>query len=413
MATLSVKPNPAVLNEDATISTRTATRSVRILIVFNTVSLYGMERYVIELFDLLRPEVQPHFLLSYTTRRMQLPLLKEIELRGLEHSFFSDRLGWPKIGRPHTPRQAWQMTIAMFKGNRDVLRQALDCDVIYLPAWGYGLFALIAGAHARLTGKRVVYGFHDLPRAWQLPLRLISLMVSDCVHHTRFGYEFTTRTNPYIVRKKNFICPGRTQSWRLCEADPQVQRALEGKRNLLFIGQMSRPKGIDLLLEAFASLATEYPDAQLHVVGDGPEEDRLRHTIASMGLDSRVHFWGYRDDVHDFLRSTYLYVHPSPPSRFVESFGRGVVEAMSQGVPVVCFRSGALEEIVLHEQTGLVCEQETVASLAANVRRFLDDRRFRASCGRAGLTRFRENYSDEVIRTHWLQFFRVGVECEC
>jgi glycosyltransferase involved in cell wall biosynthesis len=390
---------------------RKVARPVRVLIVFNTVFLYGMERYVIELFDLLRPEVEAHFLLSYTTYRKQLPLLAEIERRGLEHSFFSDRTGWPRIGRPHSLRQAWQMLVALAKGNRDVLQRSLGCDAIYLPASSYGYFALLAAPYFRLRGRRVVFGFHDLPLTWRLRLRLVSLLVSDFVHHTRFGYEFAVRTNPYLARKKTFICPGRTQSWRFCDSDPQVCRQLEGKRNLLFVGQLRRTKGIGLLLEAFASLAAEYPDIHLQVLGEGPEEQPLRRAIASMGLESRVHLWGYRDDVYDFLRLTYLYIHPSPPW-FAESFGRGVVEAMSQAVPAVCFRSGALEEIVVHQQTGLVCDEEAAACLASSIRRFLDDTRFRSSCARAASSRYQELYSDDQVRARWIRFLgraRPGV----
>ena len=383
-------------------------KPIRVLIVFNTVFLYGMERQVIESFDLLRPEIEPHFLLSYTTYRKQLPLLTEIERRGLKHSFFSDRKDWPKIGRPRSLRQAWRMAVAMIKGNRDVLRQARGCDAIYLPAWGYGLFALLAGAYAGLTGKRVIYCFHDLPRGWLGRLRLVSLVVSDCVHHTRFGYDFTVRTNPYIARKRTLICPTRTQTYRLCNADARVRCELEGKRNLLFVGQVGRHKGIDLLLEAFRCLAVQYSDLHLHVLGGGPYEPELRRSVGALGLDSRVHTWGYRDDVHDFLRWTYLYIHPSPPSRFQEAFGRGAVEAMSQQVPVVCFRSGALQEIVLHEKTGLICEEETPECLAQNIRRFLDDPRFRSSCARAALSRAQEMYSDDSIRGRWVSFLTEG-----
>ena len=372
--------------------------------MFNTVYLYGMERQVIELFDLLRPEVEPHFLLSYTICRQQLPLLTEIERRGLEHSFFSDRSEWPRIGRPRSLRQAWRMAMAMIKGNRDVLRRSLDRDAIYLPATGYGFFALFAALYCRARRKRVIFEFHDLPRSWQLRLRLVSMLATDCIHHTRLGYDFTVGTNPYIARKKTFICPGRTQSSRVCDPDPQVRRALEGNRNLLFVGRVNHSKGIDLLLEAFASLASDYSDVRLHILGGCDEEQDLRHTIAALGLDARVRFWGYRDDVLDFFRLTYLYVHPSPPSRVMESFGRGVVEAMSQGVPVVCFRSGALGEIVLHQQTGLVCDEETVACLASNIHRFLDDRSLRSSCAEAARNRFQQLYFDDAIRARWLTF---------
>jgi len=404
LATIGVQPDCVEPQRHVEAAGRQPVRPVRVLIVFNTVFLYGMERQVIESFDLLRPEVEPHFLLSYTTQRKQLPLLAEIVRRGLEHSFFSDRTDWPKIGRPRSLRQAWQMAMAMIKGNRDVLRRSLDCDAIYLPATGYGYFALLGALYCRLRRKRVVFEFHDLPRTWQLRLRLVSMLATDCVQQTRFACDFSARTNPYLARKKTFICPARTQTWRLCDSDPQVRRALAGKRNLLFVGQVSLHKGIDLLLEAFSSLASHYPDIHLHVLGGGPQEQALRTRIESARLDSRVHLWGYRHDVDDFLRMTYLYIHPSPPSRFHECFPRGALEAMSQEVPTVCFRSGGLQEMVVDGKTGLVCEEETPECLAANIRRFLDDPRFRSSCARGALSRFQELYSDDRIRARWIEF---------
>ena len=407
MAAIDVKPECVEPRVHAQADDRPVVGPVRVLIVFNTVFLYGMERQVIESFDLLRPEVEPHFLLSYTAYRRQLPLLAEIERRGLEHSFFSDRTDWPKIGRPHSLRQAWQMAVAMIKGNRDVLRRSFGCDAIYLPAWGYGFCALLAGCYARLTGGRVIYCFHDLPHRRLLGLRLLAPLLTDCIHLTRFGYDFTVRTNPYIARKKTYICPTRTQSSRLCATDPRVRHGLEGKRNLLFVGQLTYIKGFDLLLEAFASLALRYPDVHLQVLGASSDEKQLRNTIAGMGLESRVHLWGYRNDVHDFLRRAYLYVQSSPPSRVHDCFPRGALEAMSQAAPTICFRSGGLQDMLLHEKTGLICEEETAECLARNICRLLDDPELRDKCAHAALRRYQEVYSDARVRESWMGIFGI------
>jgi glycosyltransferase involved in cell wall biosynthesis len=98
-------------------------------------------------------------------------------------------------------------------------------------------------------------------------------------------------------------------------------------------------------------------------------------------------------------------VHSSPPSRFHESFGRSVVEAMALGVPTVCFRSGALQEIVVHEETGLICD-ESAASLTAALNRFLMDVAFRNRCGGNARRRYNELFSPGVVRDRWLQFFK-------
>jgi glycosyltransferase involved in cell wall biosynthesis len=107
------------------------------------------------------------------------------------------------------------------------------------------------------------------------------------------------------------------------------------------------------------------------------------------------------------MRFAYIYVHSSPPSRFHESFGRSVVEAMAHGVPIVCFRSGALQEIVLHEETGLICE-ESAFSLASALNRFLEECEFRGVCGKGARQRYEQEYSSVVVRPRWAQMLASG-----
>ena len=179
-----------------------------------------------------------------------------------------------------------------------------------------------------------------------------------------------------------------------------------------FVGQISQHKEVDILLQAFKPIAREHQDVMLHLVGGCREHFRRQlhlDLLAESALIDRVKFWGYREDVLHLLRSAFLYVHSSPPSRFHESFGRSVVEAMALGIPTVCFRSGALQEIVVHEQTGLICD-ESVASLTAALNRFLTDVSFRNRCGDNARRRYDELYSPLVVRDRWIQFFKSGEE---
>jgi glycosyltransferase involved in cell wall biosynthesis len=109
------------------------------------------------------------------------------------------------------------------------------------------------------------------------------------------------------------------------------------------------------------------------------------------------------------MRFAYVYVH-SPPSGFHESFGRSVVE-MAHGVPTVCFRSGALQEIVLHENTGLICE-ESASSLASALNRFLEECEFRDACGKGARQRYKQEYSSVVVRPRWAKLLRAKGETD-
>jgi glycosyltransferase involved in cell wall biosynthesis len=96
-------------------------------------------------------------------------------------------------------------------------------------------------------------------------------------------------------------------------------------------------------------------------------------------------------------------VQPSPPSRFHESFGIGLVEAMSFGIPSVCFRSGAFEEIMIHEETGLICEDEQPQALAESIQRLLGDIDLRNYCGQQAFKRYHERYSQSLVKEKWLE----------
>jgi glycosyltransferase involved in cell wall biosynthesis len=260
--------------------------------------------------------------------------------------------------------------------------------------------------HYRVTGRRVIHHFHDLGTNNGLFALWIPL-VTDFIHNTEFGYQDVVTKLPAIKRKRNFVVPNILEVDQRLPDDPEVCHSFTGRRNLFFVGQISGHKGVDILLKAFSLIAPKYPDVLLHLVGGCGNDFRreLDREIESAGLGDRVRFWGFREDATRLMRFAYVYVHTSPPSRFHESFGRSVVEAMGHGVPTVCFRSGALQEIVLHEKTGLICE-ESASSLASALNRFLEESKFREVCGKEARQRYEQEYSSVVVRPRWAQLLR-------
>ena len=73
---------------------------------------------------------------------------------------------------------------------------------------------------------------------------------------------------------------------------------------------------------------------------------------------------------------------------------------MALGVPSVCFRSGALQEIVRHEKTGLLCE-ESPAALAGALNRFLVNPELRATCGEEARRVYEQDYAPSVVHPRW------------
>jgi len=259
-----------------------------------------------------------------------------------------------------------------------------------------------------MSRQKVIYFFHDMVSRPSRKVKLAIALSSDLVHYAERSRQMVSLANPIVRGRRNHVIPPCVE---IRSSGALDLSRWQSKRIILFVGQVSAHKGLDLLAEAFLALAGRYPDISLHIVGASQSslpswfEKLLAH---APGVD--IKHWGYIDNVHDLFRAAYVYVHPSPPSRFHESFGRGVVEAMALGIPTVCFKSGPLEEIVVHERTGLVCEEESAACLAQNISRFLDDARFRDRCAKAAMQRYDERYADGPIRAAWIELLQGSPE---
>ena len=74
----------------------------------------------------------------------------------------------------------------------------------------------------------------------------------------------------------------------------------------------------------------------------------------------------------------------------------------------VAFRSGALVEIIEHNVTGLLCEEESAECLAAAIGRLLDDPALRDRLGKRAREKFEQFYSPESIREQWLKLLDLS-----
>jgi glycosyltransferase involved in cell wall biosynthesis len=368
-----------------------------------------MERAVIETFDALRPETEPCFVQGSLIYAAGLPVIEEMRRRGLNIALLPDKRHWPQIGKPQSIRHFGQMLKAAVVVNLAILKAAWKKDVLYVPSISYGHLAIVAALWFRIRNRRVIHHFHDLDTNTSTFPFWIAL-VTDFVHNTEFGYAAVSKSLPAIRYKRNAVIPCIVDVESRGAEDLEAKRVLAGTRNIFFVGQVSKHKGVDLLLEAFKTVAGTYPDAMLHLVGGcaGSFQHELEELCSHPTLAGRVKCWGYRSDAQQLLRSAYVYVHASPPSRFRESFGRSVVEAMALGVPTVCFRSGALQEIVVHEQTGLLSD-ESASCLTTALGHFLADPEFRNKCSQNAVRRYDELYSPRVVRQRWLELLTPSI----
>ena len=112
---------------------------------------------------------------------------------------------------------------------------------------------------------------------------------------------------------------------------------------VLFVGRFEEYKGIEYLIRAVSTLRAEGLDLKLTLVGSGPLENRLRSLAHSVCMERHIRFPGYvqeEGDLREFYRTADVFVLPSIAS---EGTPKVVMEAVSQGIPVVATDVGKHE----------------------------------------------------------------------
>jgi GalNAc-alpha-(1->4)-GalNAc-alpha-(1->3)-diNAcBac-PP-undecaprenol alpha-1,4-N-acetyl-D-galactosaminyltransferase len=134
------------------------------------------------------------------------------------------------------------------------------------------------------------------------------------------------------------------------------------------MGRLTAQKGFDLLLKAFAQLATKHPEWNLRIIGDGPLREELKELANTLGVSARVTFTGLVPDPTPLLKSSQLFVMAS---RY-EGFPYVALEALASGLPVIytdC-QSGP-REIIRDGVDGRLVPNGDVNALAAMMERLM------------------------------------------
>ena len=162
---------------------------------------------------------------------------------------------------------------------------------------------------------------------------------------------------------------------------------------VLFVGQLNRLKGIEVLLHAATRVLTEVPDAQFRIVGDGPEMARMVALISDLNIQRQVTFLGWLDSagVAEEMRKCRVFANPSMHRGGYESVQ---IEAMACERIVVSPDAGSNRTLITPDETGLMFGQGSARSLArALVKALRLDRRAARAMGVRARNRVVEEFS--------------------
>lgn len=146
-------------------------------------------------------------------------------------------------------------------------------------------------------------------------------------------------------------------------------------------------------IRGFSQVATEFPQARLIIVGEGEERPPMEALIGELGLKTRVSLLGLRSDIPALLDAADVFLLSSVS----EGIPLTLIEAMAAALPCVSTRVGGTGEVVLDQETGLLCRPADPADLAAKLRPLLASSELRRQLGEAGRHRSHQRFSDRQM----------------
>ncbi|HSC87461.1 MAG TPA: glycosyltransferase family 4 protein [Polyangiaceae bacterium] len=178
---------------------------------------------------------------------------------------------------------------------------------------------------------------------------------------------------------------------------------------LIFVGRLVDEKGPADAIDALELLRGDLPGAKLWIVGSGQDEEALRVRCEARGLSECVRFvgWVAPESIRTYLHAADVFLGPSRTAvdGWVEAQGLTFLEAMAAEVPVVATRSGGIVDAVVHEESGLLVDENSPAQLADAVRRLVKEPGLAERVVRGGLARLGEGFSRTASAARFSELF--------
>lgn len=205
-----------------------------------------------------------------------------------------------------------------------------------------------------------------------------------------------TEVIPNAIDLKRFAAPGK------------VEKFCDGKINLLYVGRLTKRKGVLYLLKSIKKISQTFGDFRLILVGGGPEEERLRKLVGKNGLKNIV-FEGYvsNKDLPAYYKTADVFCAPAIHG---ESFGIVLLEAMAAGLPIVAFANAGYKEILKNKPfCDFLVEPKDIQGLTWQIERLIANKGLRERLGKMGAKEVQQ-YSWEKVGERILEFYKKALE---
>ncbi len=302
----------------------------------------------------------------------------------------------------------WRLVALFFRGNYDLVHSITPKA---------GLLAMCAAYLCRVSFRVHVFTGQvwvtkvGLSRCLLKTIdRLIAAMATHVLADSHSQRQFLVDEGVVPAEKIRVLADGS-----ICGVDQQrfrpnerVRFALRRELGLpqdsvvaLFLGRLTRDKGVLDLAKAFVNIADDHQDLYLIIVG--PDEEGLRpvlQEIMSLLLE-RVRFVDMTSSPEDYMAGSDIFCLPS----YREGFGSVIIEAAASGVPAVASNIYGLSDAVENGQTGILHRPGDIAEIGNAISLLSTNVQMRVEMGARARKRAVEKFSSERLVSAQMDFY--------
>ena len=284
-----------------------------------------------------------------------------------------------------------------------------------------GLLGRLAGKKCKV--KKIIYqahGFHFYKGAPKLNWMLYYPIERWLAHYT--DALITINNEDYELAKDKFklrnggkvyYVPGVGIDTSLYKTDENIRTKKRTELGLgdddvavISMGDLIERKNYAVAIQAIAE--AKNPKLQYFICGNGPEKDSLMNLAQNLGVNSQIHFLGFRNDIKDLLKATDIFLFTTKQ----EGLPRSMMEAMASGLPCIASRVRGNTDLIDNTDGGFLCDTNDISDYAEKLNVLANDQSLRERNGMNNLItilKFKvDTVSDEIHAVYNAEIFGGG-----
>ena len=154
-----------------------------------------------------------------------------------------------------------------------------------------------------------------------------------------------------------------------------IKTTKEKNPTLLYVGRLSKSKGIEDAVLTVKNLISEIPDLKLFIVGRGDKDYRLhlKYLVRKLNLSNHVKLLGFVSEKNKFELMANCHILLAPSIK--EGFGLTIPEAGSVGTPAIVYNAPGLSDLIKDKKSGIICRENNPYELARNIKLILTNKK--------------------------------------